>query len=355
MTLIKHNNSLKMKPNHYSSFVIIVVALLFINSCGRLPEVPIKISRMEQSMFTVPIDSIPEYIPLWEELYGDILDLYTVNIIGIGSPKSPNFPEELTKFITYPDMRLVYERVMKNFPDLKEIETGLGRAFYNYNKAFPRWRITGLGMAFFNFNKAKHIPSVVTLISGLNESILVSDSVIAIALDKYLGREEEIYYRMELPTYLRYEYHRKYIVRDCMESWISTEFPFNESNSNLLANIIYKGKILYALHKMMPDAPDSLLFKYSPKQMRWVKDNTALMWRHLVDNKMLFTTDKFSINKLINPAPFSFSRESPGRAVTWIGYRIVTSYMKRNKRVKLEELLKDNDYQKILDKARFKP
>ena len=316
------------------------LTVLFFNSCGRQPEIPIKISRLEQSMFTVPIDSIQDYTSLWEEEYGDLFNLYCINIICIGSPKSPNFHEELTKFITHPDMNFVFERVMEVFPDLNEIESGLGKAFYNYNKAFPD----------------RDIPSVYTLMSGLNESMIVTETAIAIALDKYLGKEEEIYFRMDMPNYMRQVMDSKYIVRDCMENWISTEFPFNDSINNLLANIIYKGKIMYALHKLIPEAPDSLIFGFTPNQMRWCYNNTDMMWRHLVENKMLFITDNFAISKLINPAPFSFSstRESPGRAVTWLGYRIVTSYMKRNK-VTLEALLKDDDYQKILEKARFKP
>ena len=346
-----------MKPFHHSSFVfpLFFLIVLFFISCSRQPEIPIKISRLEQSMFNVPIDSIPDekypgyrytiispqdYISYWEQQYSELFDLYCINIICIGSPKSPNFSDELTKFVTHPDMRYVYERVMSVFPDLKEIESGLGRAFYNYSETFPD----------------RAIPSIYTLISGLNESMIVTETAIAIALDKYLGKDEDIYSQIEMPSYLRQVMDRKYIVRDCMENWLTTEFPFNDSINNLLANIIYNGKIMYALHKLMPEAPDNLLFGYTPSQMNWCYNNTGLMWRHLVENKMLFITDNFAINKLINPAPFSFSStgDSPGRAVTWLGYKIVTSYMKRN-RVSLEALLLDNDYQKILDKARFKP
>ena len=331
----------KTVHNHLGILICNLFLILFlINSCSRQPEISIEISRLEQSMFNVPLDSIPEYVSLWEEIYGELLDLYTTNIIGIGSPQSPNFPVELTKFISHPDMKLVYERVIQVFPDLKDIESGLGKAFYNYSKVFPD----------------RNIPSVYTLISGLNESMIISETAIAIALDKYLGKDEEIYFQIDLPTYMRQTMDRKYIVRDCMENWITTEFPFNDSINNLLANIIYKGKILYTMHKLLPETPDSLIFGYTSNQMRWCYNNTEQMWRHLVENKMLFITDKFAISKLINPAPFSFSStsESPGRAVTWLGYRIVTSYMKRNK-VTLEALLQDDDYQKILEKARFKP
>jgi hypothetical protein len=80
------------------------------------------------------------------------------------------------------------------------------------------------------------------------------------------------------------------------------------------------------------------------------------MWMSLIENRLLFSTDEMTISKLINPAPFSFSTsEAPGRASIWLGYRITASYMKKNKNITLEELLLDNDYQKILNEAKFKP
>ena len=80
------------------------------------------------------------------------------------------------------------------------------------------------------------------------------------------------------------------------------------------------------------------------------------MWTFLVEKKLLYATDYLTISKLIGPAPFSalFARESPGRAVVWLGYQIIASYMRHNK-VTLETLLRDNDYQQILKEAKFRP
>jgi E3 ubiquitin-protein ligase DOA10 len=80
------------------------------------------------------------------------------------------------------------------------------------------------------------------------------------------------------------------------------------------------------------------------------------MWSFLAEKKLLYSTDQLTINKLTGPAPFTslFTSESPGRAVIWLGYRIIESYMRNNK-VSLEALLEDNDYQQILAKAKFRP
>ena len=113
---------------------------------------------------------------------------------------------------------------------------------------------------------------------------------------------------------------------------------------------------MYAVQKLLPETPDSLIFGYTSEQIKWCQQNTDLMWTSLVENKLLFSTDDLTISKLINPAPFSFStKEAPGRASIWLGNRIVNSYMKRNKGISIEKLLLDNDYQKILTEAKYKP
>jgi uncharacterized protein YjaZ len=135
-----------------------------------------------------------------------------------------------------------------------------------------------------------------------------------------------------------------------------SEFPYNGSIDNVLNNILYEGKVMYAVRKLLSETPDSLLFGYTSEQFQWCQNNTDIMWTTLIENKLLFSTDELTISKLINPAPFSFStREAPGRASIWLGYRIIASYMKRHKGVTLEKLLLDSDYQKILNEAKFKP
>ena len=295
---------------------------------------------MEQSLFTIPVDSIPASIPHLEKQYGELFDLYSNGIIFIGSPKNPEYPAKLTNFLTDTTMNLVYKRIMEVYPNLKDVETGLGKAFSNYRKEFPN----------------RVIPSIYTLISGFNQSMITSDTILAIALDKYLGKDEEMYFLLEVPNYQRKAMDRKYLTTDCMKAWLYSEFPQNDSIDNVLSNILYEGKIMYAMRQMFPQTPDSLIFGYTPDQMRWCRNNTAQMWTHMVERRMLYATDLLTISKLIGQAPFTslFTRESPGRAVVWLGYQIIASYMKHNKTT-LEALLLNIDDQYILSKAKFRP
>jgi hypothetical protein len=81
------------------------------------------------------------------------------------------------------------------------------------------------------------------------------------------------------------------------------------------------------------------------------------MWTYLIENDLLFSTDNMIIRKLTGEAPFTsyFSNESPGQAAIWLGFRIVESYMKKNREVKLEDLMNNADIQAILDGAKYNP
>jgi len=329
-----------MKNSLLISVLIFIITLALFHSCRKQPEIPMSIGRMEQSLFTIPVDNVAEYIPRLKLQYGELFDLYCSRVISIGSPGSPGFPEELTKFLTDSSMNIVYRRVMEVYPDLKDIESSLGRAFYNYRMELPDMPI----------------PSVYTIMSGFNQSIVTADTVLAIALDKYLGKDEEMYLMIGTSRYIAQTMDRKYLPADCMRAWVYTEFPFYNSANNVLNNILYEGKVMYAVHRLLPNTPDSIIFGFTPAQMRWCQNNAAQMWTSLIENRVLFSTDHLLISKLIDPSPFTstFSNESPGRAAVWLGYQIITSYMKRN-RVSLEQLLSDNDYPQLLDKARFRP
>ncbi|MDR2037954.1 MAG: hypothetical protein LBQ60_08525 [Bacteroidales bacterium] len=320
--------------------IAVFFLLFFFSGCRQKQEVQIKIGRFEQALFSVPIDSVGEYVPRLEKQYGELFDMYNQGVISIGPSNDPDYPEHLMNFLTDSYMNAAYRQVTKTYPDMSGIEEGLSKGFSKYHQYFPE----------------KVIPSVYTLISGFNQTIIISDTILAIALDKYLGKDEEMYIRLGLASYQRQLMDKKYIVSDCMKAWGYTEFPKSDSTDNVLSNILYEGKIAYYVSQVLPQTSDSIIFGYKPEQLNWCINNTQQMWTYLVEKKMLYATDYLIINKLVGPGPFTtlFTRESPGRAAVWLGYKIIQSYMKHNK-VSLEELLLNNDYQGILAKAKFRP
>ncbi len=339
-------------------FPVFICIVIIINSCrpdgaktssrttsenaGERDEtLHLRVSRFEKDLFSIPFDSVSEKLPSLKSKYGPFLDIFASRrVINIGKPSDPEFPKYLKSFITDRYMFLTYQKVMEVYPDLNNQTTELEEAFTKYRGIFPK----------------KVIPHVFTLISGYNQSIITADTMLGISLDKYLGQDCEYYNNLQLPFYQRRLMSKEYLTTDALRGWCYSEFLFNDSAENVLTNLLYEGKIIYMMKKLFPEKHDTIIFGYSAKHLNWCKQNIEPMWTFLIERKLVFSTDYMTINKLINPAPFTalFNSESPGRAAVYVGYRIIDSYMRNNK-VSIPQLFADENYQGILEKSKFQP
>lgn len=304
-------------------------------------EFKLNIQRFEKDLFAINIDSVSKYVPQLKAKYGEFFNIFNYKVVKLGSSDDSKYPNALKRFLTDYYMNQNYKRVIKVYPNIDDLTQKLTAAFARYKAYFPD----------------KRVPRVYTFLSGWNQSIVTADTILAIALDKYLGRKCDFYEKLQFDRYTRYTMQREYIVPDCLRDWGYTAFEFNDSANNVLNNMIYEGKILYFVKQMLPEAHDTLVFGFTPDQLKWCNNNAEQTWTYLVEHKLLFSTDFLTIHKLVYPAPFTslFTQESPGRAVVWLGYMIVDAYMKSNKNVTLQQLMKNRDYQKVLRMSKFKP
>mgnify|MGYP003571270063 FL=1 len=303
---------------------------------------PIDIQRFEQDLFAIPTDSIWNYVPQMEEKYGSFFDLFNQQIIRIGGTNQLNYDKKLASFLTDPDIQGTLSEVNKTFgtQELK-CKKELSEAWARFAVLFPEIAL----------------PKIMTHISGFNQSIVVDSGLISISLDKYLGINHKYYQMLRTPMYMQYNMHPKKIASDVVEALAITEFEYQPETDNLMSQMIYYGKIHILEDALLPDSPDTLKWGYTTVQLDWCKKNEREIWLSLVDKNALFSTSAKEINRMIHPAPFTaaYSRKSPGGLGQWIGYQIVKSYLKHNKSVTLQELMRNNDYQKILNKSRYKP
>jgi hypothetical protein len=306
-------------------------------------KVNIEVKRLEKDLFTLSPDEVIPKLPSLKMKYGGFLQLFSL-VINTGDINEESFGDFLLRFCSDKQNNEVYNLTMKQFPDVSLIEKGLQDAFRYYLYYFPR-------------NK---VPAVFTCITGFNNSIITGDSLLGIGLDRYLGADCSYYSRLNIYKYMAARMTPENIVPDCMYGWASSEWDFNSlkyPSDNVLAEIIHDGKLKYFEKCMLPETSDEIIFGFTPGQMKFCRNNEGQMWQYLIEKNLLFSTDQFVIRKLISEAPFTgyFTKESPGRAAVWLGFRIVESYMMRNPGVKIEEMINNTEIQDILEKAKYSP
>lgn len=315
----------------YLLFFFCLAVVLISCSNEENSEVPVKFQRYDKAVFSEDIPKLLHDYPAFTPFYFE-------RIINIGNPSDSITPVFLQKFTaTYKDN--VYDSIQLVFPDMKKQEQELGKALGKYLAFFP----------------TDSLPKFYTHFSGFNQAIIRTDNIISVSLENYLGHST-FYDKLGIYRYLRNGMFPDKIPIDIMKMLLFEKITPNRATENLLAAMIYQGKIYYCLKHFFPKKSLAFLLNYTEKQMQWCEDNEVTMWGFIVENKHLFSSDYRVIRSYIEPAPFTkyFPTESPGQTGIWIGYQIVKKYMEQTN-ARTEELLQTSDYQKILQKSAYNP
>jgi len=331
--------------------IILLISLSGLFSCKRdryrinisSVRAEIEIKRLENDLFGMDPASIKDSLPALKQKYGDFLRYFSF-VIETGDINDSIFGDYIVSFCTDKLNNEVYSAVAGAYPDVSFIEQDLEKAFRHYSWYFP----------------GSTIPGVFTCITGFNRSIITADSVLGISLDRYLGRDCEYYPALEIYGYIAARMNSWNIVPDCMYAWGAKLWDFEDMNyeaGNVLSEMIHEGKLKYFEKCMLPDIADEIIFGFTSDQMKFCRNNESRMWQYMIENDLIFKTDRFIIRKLIGDGPFTsyFTNESPGRAAVWTGFRIVESFMARNRNTSLESLMNDVNIQQILEKAKYDP
>ena len=332
------------------SKVLSLLPLLLILICCQKNPLKVDVSginlnlsmkRLDHDLFKVTPDNLTTKIPELKQKYGSFFDAYNQNVLALGDPTDPMYSGYLYTCLSDSVRLSSRQKIDSVFNNLTSIQKPLEEGFRHYRYYFPD----------------KKIPEVITIISGFNQSVVMTTDAIGISLDNYLGADCPFYRNLALPAYKRENMCAAKIPTDVLYAWGVSEFLYNEANDNMLSQMVYQGKMIYFLDAMFPDEPDHLKIGYQPEKLEWCKKNESAMWTYLVEHKLLFSSERMNIVRLINPAPFTsiFSPDSPGRAGIWIGWQIVRSYMKKNPGTTLPELMANNDYQRILNESGYSP
>ncbi len=304
-------------------------------------NVKLKIQRFDIDFFNLSSDSLMYQIPKLEKKYGDFFNIYNSQLIGIGLPDQKNYYKNLEDFLYYCNQMDLANKVWKVFPKNDTyIKNSLTNAFKHYKYYFPQ----------------KNIPKIITVISGFNVSVFTGQNFIGISLDKYLGKNFKPYKAM-FEQYLYRRMTKNMIPVDVMKALCVQQFPFNDSINTVLTNMIYQGKIQYFLDAMLPNTPDTLKWGYTTQQWGWANKYESKIWDFMVSEKILFSNKSLDIKTYTAEAPFTtpFKNNSAPRSGSFIGYKIIQAYMKNNKNITLQQLMKENDYMKIYNNSYYQP
>lgn len=217
--------------------------------------------------------------------------------------------------------------------------------------------ITSLFKHLKYYDKSFKTPRVVTLTNDVDYRypVVVTDTIVLIALDNYLGSEHEFY--ANIPAYIKANMTKSQIVVDLTAEYANREI-YQSQKKTLLDEMIFFGKQLYFKDKVIPFKTDAEKIGYTPKQLEFAIGNENMIWTYFVEKEMLFSTDSSIPARFIAEAPFSkfyldIDNDTPGRLGQYIGWQIVRAYMKNND-VSFKDMM-ETDAIEIFNKSNYKP
>lgn len=200
-------------------------------------------------------------------------------------------------------------------------------------------------------------PKVVTLTSDVRyeDRIILTDSLLLIGLDNYLGEDHHFYEGIQ--RYIAAGLDKKFMASDVASAFSKRVVPMPR-NRTFLARMIYYGKELYLKDRLLPNDTDAQKIGYSDAEMDWAMANEEQIWRYFVERELLYSTDSQLDRKFLDPAPFSkfgleLDNESPPRLGRYMGWQIVRAFVDKNP-LPLKQLL-DMPADEILKQSNYKP
>ncbi len=231
----------------------------------------------------------------------------------------------------------LYQETM-NLIDAGMVSYELDRAYKRVKKAYPDFVP----------------PKVQAVYSGFGKDIYLTDSLLIIGLDYYLG--ENASFRPNVYDYLRVRLTPDHLVPQLLQF---TSLKFNDTKKGkrtILEDMIYYGKAMEFTSEMLPCVADSIIIGYTNKQIADATVSEGVIWSHFLERKLLYSDVPSNITKYIDERPNipEIDKNCPGRIGQWLGWQIVKAYREETG-ASIQDLMKETDAQKVLTRSKYRP
>jgi gliding motility-associated lipoprotein GldB len=328
----------------FKNFSVAFVVTFFFISCKKdhcidAPDVShvdisVSIERLDKKLYKIPTKNSLQKLLVDNPIFAE-------QFLMLSQYQMPShLIDRYYQLLNAKDIDSLFIEVNKEFADLVDIRAEFESAFAYLKYYYP------------DFN----VPEIKTAVTGIANDIYMSDSLIIVGLDFYLGPEGK-YKPHDIPAYLLKRYQKEYLVPQIILLYSNYFNATNFEDKTALADMIYYGKAYYMAKQLMPCTPDSLLTGYTAFESEDILEHEQVIWAGILENELLFETSDFLKDKFLSERPktFEIGENCPGRIGRWVGWRIVQKFMNENPEITLPELMKMKDARKIFNESKYKP
>ncbi len=340
-------------------FLLVLFSLSGCDSCNKTKsrekpdvadiKIAVQMERFDKDLFELAKTNFDEQaMSAMRNKYGSFFDFYIAQfVIGPRPPgDTANIEKEaLQRFLTDAYINRIQNAVNSHFENTKDIDEELTQSLKYFKHYFPE----------------ATVPKVIGINSGFSIGAFTYEKeILGVGLDQYLGPGFSDYDSAGVFQYLQHKMRREYIARNSMEVLYNFYFGTEELShgKTLIEAMVDKGKKMYFLSYVLPDAPDSMITGFTQKQTTWCEESEVDIWKFMNDKDMLYKDNYMDQKKYLDEGPgiTGMPAEAPGNIGSWVGLQIVRKFMKETgQKISLHDLLLKYDAKTILAKAKYRP
>lgn len=239
----------------------------------------------------------------------------------------------------------LYQDIKKHFAETTWLKQQFEEAFKHIKHYYPNFQA----------------PKVYTTFTGMGAfggDLLVAQDIIVISLEFFIGEQSKYKLPEQIPQYIWNRKTKDYIVPNTL-LFISSAFnKMTEEDNSLVSEMVFYGKALYFVHKMMPCTPKNKIIGYTDKEFSNIttKDNQRYIWSHFVDKQLFYSTTTAHKISYVEDKPYvqEINKECPGRIGQWLGWRIIEEYAKQKPEMSFKEIMNNPNAKDIFTSSRYK-
>ena len=211
------------------------------------------------------------------------------DVLEIGQVSDDTITQKLRNYYSDSTLIQLIADVEMKYSTLTDLEVKLTAAFTYLQKEIPTFAM----------------PTIYTQISAFNESVIVTDTLIGISLDKYMGEDYPAYKRL-YHNQQRRSLIEERIASDCVFSYLIALYPirFNQKTT-LLEVMLRTARLAYITQQSLSPLTIREALGYTEEEEIWCKENEKRIWNELIVKKLLNSTNISVICNMMEPSQYS--------------------------------------------------
>lgn len=304
--------------------------------------------------FTQTLDSLSSKRVLSQDIYmlkkqyGRFFNVWFSEIMDYN--RYANFPDSMVAtYFNYfvQQNKPMFKAMNAHYAIHTEWKNDLNESWQNLQTALPNTPtpvVYGYFSQFSNYNTFVDTTKG-QLIMGFSKEMFMNDTF-------------PVYAMLEVPDFFNRYNSPPQIPTMLIWNYIKSKFETEHNIKTMLEQAVFEGKIWSLLQEVSPKSEVYDLLGYTKDEWKIMKLDQGQMWRHFLENKLLFSSDFNSYKRYFVYGAHTFGAgipaDCPPMIGSFMGLQIVEAYRKATD-CSYQQLFNEHDASKILRLSGYNP